>query len=230
MIKISVIVAAYNEEKYIASCLESLLNQDFDPNEYEIILVNNNSTDRTKEIASRYNRVKIFDEARQGVVNAQIKGCNEASGEIFVFTDADTVVPHDWLSQYWQAFQDKKIVLVGGSVRFEPATWITKFIVEPAFWLSKAINGFNFSIRKDIYFKIGGLNPRVNFNQDSYLVVKARKVGKISFLRNNLIITSSRRHKKIFVSAIYTIKSLTNLICLALFKKTIFHKFGDIRD
>jgi len=232
MTKISVIVPAYNEEKNIGSCLKSLTNQDFDQNEYEIILVNNNSTDKTREIALNYKGVKVVDETNQGYVQALIRGCQEAKGEIFLFTDADSLIPKDCVSKYYEAYLDKNVIVAGGPGKFRPITWQT-FFLEPILYIGgvmfKLSNGFNFSVRKKTYLECQGFCPKVNFNADTCLQLKAKRLGKSLFLRNNPVVTSSRRFRKLN-SLVYIAKSLTNLLCLILSGKTLFYEFGNCRD
>ncbi len=86
---ISVVVPAFNEEKFIGRCLEALKRQDFSE-KYEIIVVDNNSTDKTAQIAKRMG-VKVVSEKKQGDVFALRKGCSEAQGEIIAITDAETL-------------------------------------------------------------------------------------------------------------------------------------------
>jgi len=120
MLKFSIVIPAYNEERLLAECLRSLAELDYPRNKFEIILVNNNSTDRTREIAQSFIGVKTVDEPKQGYVHALSKGCREAKGEILVFTDADTMVQPDWLQQYEQAYLDSEVVCACGSARFRP--------------------------------------------------------------------------------------------------------------
>ncbi len=231
--KISVIVPAYNEEKNIKQCLESLVNQDFDKKEYEIILVNNNSTDKTKEIALGFKQIKIIDEPKQGYGHALIRGCKEAQGKIFVFTDGDTIVPKNWLENYWQAYQNEKVVGVGGPGKFRPTIWQTTLLVEPFLYLAGLttglVCGFNFSIRKKTYFAFGGFDQNINLNVDSYLQIKAKELGKTVFLKDNFVITSSRRFSNL-ASISYILKGLINNLCLILFKKVLFYEFDNIRE
>ncbi len=81
---LSVIIPAFNEENFLPRCLESLKNQKF--KDFEIIVVDNNSTDKTAEIAKKFN-VILFSEKNQGVAYARNKGSEIAKGEILVFTD-----------------------------------------------------------------------------------------------------------------------------------------------
>ncbi len=87
------IVPAYNEENYLEACLKSLTNQLIPQNEYEIIVVNNNSTDNTEKISRGFPQVRLINEKRQGVVFARIKGVEEAKGGTIAFIDADSTAP-----------------------------------------------------------------------------------------------------------------------------------------
>lgn len=95
MVKVSVIVAAYNVEKYIERCMDSLINQTlFD---LEIIVVNDGSTDSTLSIIKRYkekdNRIVIVDKKNSGLIEARKSGLAEARGEYLLFVDGD-----DWIN------------------------------------------------------------------------------------------------------------------------------------
>lgn len=231
--KISIIVPAYNEEKNIGQCLKSLVDQDFDENEYEIILVNNNSTDRTKEIALSFSKVRLIDEPKQGYVHALIRGCKQARGKIFVFTDADTIVPINWLGNYYQAYRDKKVVVAGGPGRFRPKIWQTTLFTEPFLdivgIIAGLVCGFNFSIRKQTYFQVSGFNPKMNFNADTDLQIRAKKTGRWIFLKDNFVLTSSRHYQGV-TGLIYVVKGLMNSLLLLICKKTLFYEFGDVRQ
>src|ERR1035437_9820650 len=88
--KVSVVIPAYNEEKYIGACLDSLMDQKEKPD--EIIVVNNNSTDNTAKIVKKY-PVRLINEEQQGMIPARNRGFNEAKFEIIARTDADTILP-----------------------------------------------------------------------------------------------------------------------------------------
>ena len=89
-IKFSYVIPAYNEEKYIGACIEAILAQNIPA--YEIIVVDNNSTDDTVKIASKYSAVIVLHELRQGQKFAQAKGFDMATGNVLVRIDADTRV------------------------------------------------------------------------------------------------------------------------------------------
>lgn len=227
----SVIIPAFNEEKTISQTLESVLGQNFPRRQYEIIVVNNNSTDKTAAIVQKFPAVKLIHEPKQGYVYALKRGAKEARGKILVFTDADTIVPPDWLSQYQKAYKDPRVVVVGGAANFQPKFGLI-FLIQ-AFLnffalITKIASGFNFSLRRDVYEKIGGFNPQINFHADTDLILRAKKEGKAVFLLKNRVITSSRHYRGL-KGIVYVFKGIINAVWLFLFKKTLFWHFGEVR-
>ncbi|MCX5713942.1 MAG: glycosyltransferase [Candidatus Omnitrophica bacterium] len=97
--KFSVIVPFLNEEKYIRKCAESLLSQEFDKSEYELIFIDNGSTDNSVAIVKQFREIKLLYENRRNVYAARNSALEIAKGGIIVFTDADCVVSKDWLAQ-----------------------------------------------------------------------------------------------------------------------------------
>ena len=97
-IDFSIVVPFYNKEKTIGRCIASLVSQDYPKEKYEIIFVNNNSTDASCDIVTRYPVVKLLHEHKQGAYIARNKGILNAKGIFIAFTDADTEVRKDWLS------------------------------------------------------------------------------------------------------------------------------------
>jgi len=93
-LRISIIIPAYNEERYLARCLDSIAAQTVRP--YEVLVVDNNSTDKTVRIAQKYPFVKLLHESRQGRVYAQEAGFAAAQGGLLARTDADAVFAPDW--------------------------------------------------------------------------------------------------------------------------------------
>lgn len=93
---ISVIVPAFNEEDYIGYCLESLDAQDFPRDQYEVIVVDNGSTDNTKKIAQEYS-VKIIDHPVGNIGSVRNAGLNASCGDVIAFIDSDCVAGPDWL-------------------------------------------------------------------------------------------------------------------------------------
>lgn len=229
---ISVFVPAYNEEKTIKKCLSALKNQDF-PGEYEILAVNNASTDKTREIIKSMN-INVVDENKKGYGYALKKGFDTVKSDLVAVTDADTQVSKDWLFNIYQAFKkDDTIAMVGGKTLYKPlfplalvGQFVLNVISGPIF---KIFPGYTMAFRKSAYQKAGGVDTRFNFNIDTDLCLRVNKLGKTVFLYNNPITVSSRHYRG--VGGIkYSLKGVTNAISLMLFKKTPFFHFGDIRE
>lgn len=97
--KISIVIPVYNMEKYIIRTLESIVNQTFD--NYEIIIVNDGSTDNTVNVIESYlsnynSSYSIFNQNNMGVSKARNRGINEATGEFLMFLDGDDYLSHDF--------------------------------------------------------------------------------------------------------------------------------------
>lgn len=115
---VSVIIPAYNEEGYIARCLNALLNQTVTPD--EIIVVDNNSTDETYAIAESYRRhgVTLVSEPTQGLYAARATGMNMAKGDILCRIDADTEVDSHWVATVQEYMTDPSIQLATGPLGY----------------------------------------------------------------------------------------------------------------
>ncbi|MBU0569746.1 glycosyltransferase family 2 protein [Patescibacteria group bacterium] len=111
--QVSIIIPAFNEDKYISKCLESILKQETNM-PFETIVVNNNSTDKTKAIAKEKG-FKVIDESRQGVTIAKNTGAKVAKGNLLFFLDADCVIPFDYIEKIISFFKDNpKVDALGG--------------------------------------------------------------------------------------------------------------------
>lgn len=117
---ISVVVIAFNAEKTIRQCMDSLEKQDFPKKNYEVILVNDHSTDKTSIIAQEYKNVKIINQKDNlsGIANARNLGIYNARSDIVAFTDSDCIVPTDWLTRIcYFLTNNRQYVAVGGPLK-----------------------------------------------------------------------------------------------------------------
>jgi glycosyltransferase involved in cell wall biosynthesis len=103
-LRVSIVIPAYNEEFHLRSCLQAIADQTVQP--YEVIVVDNNSTDRTLGVAASYPFVKIIHEPHQGRVYARNAGFDAASGDIIGRFDADIMLPPNWV-EYIQTFYSR---------------------------------------------------------------------------------------------------------------------------
>ncbi len=119
--KISVILSTYNRFKTLAITLQSLCQQETDGSfDYEIIVVDNNSQDQTKEtiesFAKENSKIYYVFEPKQGISNARNAGINNATGEILSFTDDDVIVDSNWLTIFVKFFEEFQCDGIGGRV------------------------------------------------------------------------------------------------------------------
>jgi len=115
---ISVIVPFHNEEKYIEKCIRALIFQDYPKDKYQVIMVNNNSTDRSAGIVQKYQGITLLEEKKAGSYAARNRGIAESRGKIIAFTDSDCAPQRDWLYKISTVMRDSKTQLVQGRVRF----------------------------------------------------------------------------------------------------------------
>ena len=120
---LAIVIPAYNEENHLKVCLESLAAQTVTPD--EVIVVDNNSTDRTREIVQDYPFVRLLSEKRQGIVYARNRGFNAVKSRFIGRIDSDTILPSNWVERVRDFYSEKtyqKHALTGGgyfyNVRF----------------------------------------------------------------------------------------------------------------
>lgn len=108
--KLSIIIPMYNAEKYIGNCLESILNQNLDPAQYEIIIINDGSTDKSIQIVNEYaisnDNIIILSQSNSGQSSARNNGISKATGDFLFFIDADDFLIPDSLSDVFRPIFD----------------------------------------------------------------------------------------------------------------------------
>ncbi len=115
-LRISIVIPVYNEAAQLTACLEAIARQVTTP--YEVIVVDNNSTDDTRAVAQRFGFVTVLHEPQQGVVHARNRGFDAAQGEIIARIDADTLLPPSWTSQIRTIFQASDVSAVSGAPHY----------------------------------------------------------------------------------------------------------------
>ena len=123
---VTVVVPVRNGELTIQSLLESLQRLDYDRNKVEVIVVDGNSTDKTREIVKKY-PVKLVVEKRKGLNLARNTGIKCSKGEIVAFTDSDCIVPPNWITKIVENFKDPKVSCVGGSAKALDSDFISQY-------------------------------------------------------------------------------------------------------
>ncbi|MDO8794691.1 MAG: glycosyltransferase, partial [Vicinamibacterales bacterium] len=189
--RVSVVVCAYNAADTLDDCLASLEALTYP--DYEIILVNDGSRDRTGEIAHAHPRVRVVDTTNGGLSAARNVGLAEATGEIVAYTDADVRVDRDWLTYLVQPFLESDVVGSGGPNVVPPddppmAQSIARAPGGPTHVLlddriAEHVPGCNMAFRRDALLAIGGFNAiylRAGDDVDVCWRLQARG-GKIGF-------------------------------------------------
>lgn len=197
--KVTVLVAARNEEASIEACITSLLSNDYPEHLTEIVLINDSSTDKTGEIMRRYaeefsNIVYVSIEmeslTQRGKAHALAEGIKKSSGKIYLFTDADCRVSPHWIRKQVSYF-DRDAGIVGGFTRLRSWNWFTGMQALDWFFLytvAAAVTGFNkpltavgnnLCVRKEAYDDTGGYeNLPFSVTEDYILVNAVKKTGK----------------------------------------------------
>lgn len=204
---LSVIIPALNEEAEIEICLKSLLKQDLDKSLYEIIFVDNGSTDATAKIIKKY-PFKYIYEPKKSVVIARQRGVDTAKGKIIVSADADTKYPKDWLTQIKKSFDSDQdlVALVGWMYYRNTSTFfnVTNALVQQLnLYISRKSKKFplvyaaNFAFKKSALKKIGGYPKHLpELGDQQYLLRRFQKIGKVIINPKVKCFTSSRQLKK----------------------------------
>lgn len=200
--KISIIICTYNRELYLPKCLEHLKNQTEDPSNFEIILVNNNSTDNTEKICQDYVQqnpqlsVTYVKETNPGLSFARNKGIETATGDILCFIDDDGFAIPEYVSIIKKFAEDERysnIVSFGGKVNpcynegMEPK-WLSKYIDglvskvdlgdEVKLFTKKYPAGCNMVFRKEFFEEHGGFNVDLHTRgDDKFVFDKLKKAG-----------------------------------------------------
>lgn len=204
MKKIAVVICAYNEEERLPACLTALTHQDFPKDDYYILVVDNNSTDKTVEIAKGFG-AEVVKEERQGNTFALAKGLSSANAEIIASTDADTIPSSNWLSTINQAFSDETVAGITGAISSNSKNKVLNTLSEGfyksfltfSFLIGKPnFSGFNFAIRKSVLDKMGGVDEQFTMSPDVDLGLRAKKYGKVLFIKDMKVQTSIRRWEK----------------------------------
>jgi glycosyltransferase involved in cell wall biosynthesis len=183
---VSVVIPAFNEEEMIAKCLQSITEGDYPKNRYQIVVIDNGSDDRTKEIC-QYHGAVVLENSEKKVSGLRNIGAFQAKGDLLAFLDADCVVAENWLREGIRYYLCDEIIAWGAAPRPpENSTWVqnTLFSVRRA---KKAIQtvewleSMNLFVRKSDFFKIGGFSEELVTAEDVDFCyrLKALKAGKI---------------------------------------------------
>src|SRR5450631_2149445 len=244
--RLSFVVPAYNEEAYLPACLESILAQTKELGDaVEIIVVNNASTDRTREVALGYPGVRVVDETRKGLTFARQAGFAASSGELIANVDSDSRLTPGWVATVLKNFAgDAKLVSLSGPFIYYDLTpqqrvsvqvfYVIAFMVYAVNrWILRAgsmVQGGNFVLRRDALEKIGGFDTTISFyGEDTDIARRMHQVGTVKFTSRLKMFSSARRLNKegmLTMAGRYTL----NYFWTTFSKKPFTKEYVDIRE
>jgi len=173
--KISVIIPAYNAEKTIEKTLNAVLSQKFSKNKFEVIVVDDESTDNTINIIKKFKKVKLITKKHGGPASSRNLGVKKSKGKIILFTDSDCVPKKNWIKEMIGPFDNKKVAAVAGTYEtlnndFFMARFAGYEIGLRHQNMKKLdsidfVGTYNCAFRKSIFLKYGGFNE--SFKQAS---------------------------------------------------------------
>jgi len=188
---ISIVIPLYNGSKNISKCIDSILNQNIA--NYEVVLVDNNSTDNSKKIIMNYcnkdKRIKYVFEKNKSRGAARNKGIKKAKGYVVLMTDIDCIVPKNWIRDMTNNIINKKEnAVLGFEKEFRKSYWNTSMIRANKNHIRRIVkNGYvnhidtkNFAIRSDI-IKKNNFNTELKAMEDFDLYLRMKKKIKIKY-------------------------------------------------
>ncbi len=197
---LSVVIPTYNEEKNIENCLKSLLNQTLPRDKYEIIVVDGQSTDKTVKIAKKY-ADKVIQQKSKGVGGARNDGVAVSKYDLIATTDADCIIPENWLEKIKDNFKEDNIVCVYGQQKPLEGTFknkvnlkLSNLLIFTTYFLNIYMTvGANMGFRKKPFQSVGGYKI-YNAGDDFELPLRLKKEGKLKHDPKMRIFFSMRRY------------------------------------
>jgi len=242
---ISVVIPAYNEEAYLGSCLRSVLREVSCCGAVaEVVVVNNASTDKTRDVACMFEGVRIVDEPCKGLSRARHRGYLESRGDLVVNVDADCIMPRGYLARVIKQFTaEKRLALLTGPFLYHDLPQISQ-IVTIIFYFFQFIpntigqrilrigavaQGGNFTARRSALQKVGGYDTSLTFyGEDTDIAIRLSRVGLVRFSFQILMKTSGRRLRKEGVLRAGTLYTL-NIIFMILKGRPLTRTHQDVR-
>jgi len=202
--QLSVVIPAYNEERYLPDTLRALKAALIPVPDSEIIVVDNESPDTTRNIAASF-ATRIVTESEHNIGKVRNTGGEAAEGDVIVFVDADTIVRPGTFEKIIDATSDPKCL--GGSVKVEYETasraWVRFFMRSWTFWarFTKMRQGALQFCRSDIFRELGGYDKTIYVGEDIEFHWRLDKLAKehggyTAFIETPMVLTSSRRWER----------------------------------
>ncbi|HCR52540.1 TPA: glycosyl transferase family 2 [Candidatus Kaiserbacteria bacterium] len=244
--KVSFSIPAYNEEAAIGGCLRSVLAEiERSGVSAEVVVVDNASTDRTKEVASGFPGVRVVSEATKGLTHARAAGMRATDGDILANIDADTLLPPGWLTTVATRFSaDPRLVALSGPfIYYDLSPFgraLTRFFYGIGYLFhlfnhyvlrtGAMLQGGNFVIRRDAFERAGGFDTSIVFyGEDTDVACRLAKVGKVTWTWQLPVYSSGRRLKAEGIVTMGWRYTLNHLSVIFLRRPATTH-YKDVRE
>ncbi len=204
MIRLSVIVPAFNEARFLGRTLAqlqaALASQADRLTDVELIVCDNNSTDQTAEVARQGGATVVFEPHNQ-IGRARNRGAQDATGDWLLFVDADTHVPAETFGDMLDHIETDRYVAGGCAVRLDGGLWYGRLIgwlaVQLFRWMKMAGGSFVFC-RADAFRAIGGFDLEIYAGEEVFLSRALKRWGRprglrFAFLTRHAVVTSARK-------------------------------------
>ncbi len=196
---LSVIICTYNREKYIGDLLKSLAANTLSPDNYEILIVDNNCTDHTADICTQFarehttTRIRYLYETTQGLSAARNKGIAEAKGDILLYVDDDALVDNNYLDTYFRFFDEHPDAMAAGGpiiplYETQEPDWMSPYVKSlltaymyygdklRTYPMNAFPGGGNAAYRKQVFLQIGPFNPQLGRNGSNLMGAEEKDI------------------------------------------------------
>ena len=200
---VSVILTIRNESAHIKKCLDSIINQSYE--DFEIIILDDNSTDNTVEIVNTFNdkRIRLYNALQKELGHANLRNyaLKKACGKYIFITDGDCVPHYDWISEGLRVFENENCVGVEGKTFYESI----KSITVADYYTQRLVSGgfmtCNVAYLRDSIIEAGYFDPKFKYvYEDRDLGMRIKKLGKIYFESNMLVF---HQQKKVNIQGLF---------------------------
>jgi glycosyltransferase involved in cell wall biosynthesis len=198
---LSIIIPTLNEENYLPRFLESIKKQSY--RDYEIIVSDGSSTDKTQAIAKKYGCRLVIDKKKGGPSLERNFGAKSAKGNLLLFLDADTILPKGFLSKNVAEFIKRDL---GVATCFQAVSSdnlidriyfkVSDFFMYLGSFFYPGAYGCCIFTKKEVFDKLGGFDERITLFEDHDYATRASKISKYGVLFKSKITVSARRYEK----------------------------------
>ncbi len=228
---LSIIIPAMNEEKYLPLLLDSIKKQDF--TNYEIIVADAGSKDKTLEIAKKYN-CKIVSGGLPA--KGRNEGAKIADGGTLFFLDADTLLPDSFFDKSLSEFKNRNLDIASFCIKSYPENKFIDFLLKvfynkPMIFLEKILAhaAIGILVKKDLFGRLNGFDETIKLAEDHDFARRAGKIANFGIIRSVELYSSDRRAKADgwFTTSIKLLLCELHMIFIGPVRSNIFkYRFG----